>query len=365
MVCHMTSVHRHDDQRILFKECKALVEAGYEVHLIAHEAPSRTINRVKLHPVELIKASYGTWVVKTARVFAEEAYKINADLYHIHNAELLGAALSLKELNVPVVYDVFEDYQQVISSQPDARGLLGKIQAAFYARREKQLACKMDLIVGAAPDLLAKYHSSGCVTIEVCDFPTLEQLNTATVDFSAKEKAVCYIGPLARDFGLFEMIAAADQADLKLILAGDFISKIDRKHAQAQPGWSSVEVIPVLKREEIRRAIARSMAGIVVYHNIGDIKKTEPGQFGYYLSSGLPVIASDFPLWKKVFDEYACGFCVDPLDVDAIAGAMQLLSLNHERARSMSRQALQVALQKYNWEHERQNLIKVYQQLLR
>ncbi len=34
-ICHVTSVHRSDDTRILKKQCTSLAKHGYEVHLVA------------------------------------------------------------------------------------------------------------------------------------------------------------------------------------------------------------------------------------------------------------------------------------------------------------------------------------------
>ena len=31
-----------------------------------------------------------------------------------------------------------------------------------------------------------------------------------------------------------------------------------------------------------------------------------------YMAAGLPVIASNFPLWESIINKYNCGICVNP-----------------------------------------------------
>ena len=50
-----------------------------------------------------------------------------------------------------------------------------------------------------------------------------------------------------------------------------------------------------------------------------------------YMSAGLPVIASHFPLWKNIITHNQCGLCVDPLDPQAIWSAISEITSNPEK----------------------------------
>ena len=76
---------------------------------------------------------------------------------------------------------------------------------------------------------------------------------------------------------------------------------------------------------------ACACAGVVVLHHatICDLLSVKMFE---YLAAGLPVIASDFPLWVELFSEFKCGLNVDPHDPKAIAPAMDWMLANPEKA---------------------------------
>ena len=41
-----------------------------------------------------------------------------------------------------------------------------------------------------------------------------------------------------------------------------------------------------------------------------------------YMDIGLPVITSNFELYKNVIEKHETGFCIDPTSYEALAGAM-------------------------------------------
>ena len=79
--------------------------------------------------------------------------------------------------------------------------------------------------------------------------------------------------------------------------------------------------------------------------------------------AGLPVIASNFPLWKEIIEGNNCGICVNPLEPKEIAKAVEYLIKHPEEARKMGENGRKAVLEKYNWEKESEKLLKVYEEL--
>ena len=81
------------------------------------------------------------------------------------------------------------------------------------------------------------------------------------------------------------------------------------------------------------------------------------------MSSGLPVIASNFPLWRKVIEGNKCGICVNPLDPKEIANAINFLIDNPKEAHQMGINGKEAVMAKYNWQIEEMKLFQLYSDL--
>ena len=78
----------------------------------------------------------------------------------------------------------------------------------------------------------------------------------------------------------------------------------------------------------------------------------------------LPVIASNFPLWKEMVEGAECGICVDPLNPEEIADAIRWIIEHPIKAQEMGEKGRQEVLDKYNWEQESQKLLMLYKELM-
>ena len=83
-----------------------------------------------------------------------------------------------------------------------------------------------------------------------------------------------------------------------------------------------------------------------------------------YMGGGVPVIASDFPLWRSIVEEADCGILVDPLDPLDLAAAIDEIHADKNRAAEMGRNGSKAALVKYNWGVEEVKLIGFYREML-
>jgi glycosyltransferase involved in cell wall biosynthesis len=90
----------------------------------------------------------------------------------------------------------------------------------------------------------------------------------------------------------------------------------------------------------------------------------QPNKLFEYMSAGLPVIASDFPLWRQIVAGASCGLLVDPLNPDAIATAMRWILDNPDEAQQMGANGRQAVQDRYNWAQESSRLVQMYRHLL-
>ena len=117
----------------------------------------------------------------------------------------------------------------------------------------------------------------------------------------------------------------------------------------------------MLGRADVASLLARSIAGLVLFHPEPNHVNAQPNKLFEYMSAGLPVIASDFPLWRAIVREHDCGLCVDPRDPQAIAEAMRTLAADPEGARRMGMNGRRAVLATFNWQQEETRLLELYE----
>ena len=83
------------------------------------------------------------------------------------------------------------------------------------------------------------------------------------------------------------------------------------------------------------------------------------------MSASLPIIASDFPLWRQIIEGASCGLLVDQLNPKAIADAMRWILDHPDSAEKMGKAGQKAVKEKYNWEQEVQKLIAFYKTILK
>src|SRR5208283_5204862 len=107
---HLSSVHPPHDNRIFWKECLTLAGAGYGVSLVVCDAVPRwtASNQVAVISVRRRPGRFGRILISTVAV-ARAGLRLNADLYHFHDPELIPLGLLLRVLGKRVIYDVHED----------------------------------------------------------------------------------------------------------------------------------------------------------------------------------------------------------------------------------------------------------------
>jgi glycosyltransferase involved in cell wall biosynthesis len=89
-----------------------------------------------------------------------------------------------------------------------------------------------------------------------------------------------------------------------------------------------------------------------------------PNKLFEYMAAGLPVIVSNFPLWKEIVEGNNCGLTVDPMAPREIARAIGYLIGHPDEAMKMGENGRKAVLEKYNWESEGKKLLEVYAKVI-
>ena len=364
-IAHLTSVHPRNDTRIFYKMCDSLLSQGYDVTLVVADGNGdESVNGITILDAGASKNRIDRICNAPKRVFAT-AMSLNADLYHLHDPELIPIGLKLKRKGCHVVFDSHEDVPTQLLAKPylnkPTRWLLSKVFSAY----EKSACSQLDAVIAATPYIRDKFLRFNPRTIDINNYPILEELPCDPPQ-NSKHKEVCYVGGISRIRGIEELCKAMGQVrtNVRLNLVGSFEDTSLRDSMRALPGWERVNALGFLDRSGVRDVLSRSIAGVVTLHPTANYLDALPVKMFEYMCAGIPVIASDFPAWRHIVDRNRCGLLVDPLDSAAVAQAIDYLSTHPKDAERMGCNGRRAVEEQYNWAEENCKLIRVYEQVL-
>ena len=365
-VCLLTSVHGPFDVRIFHKEAQSLARKGYSVTIVAPHSEDTQRDGVEIKAVPVPRTRSERMSLTLWRVF-RCALSTNASVFHFHDPELIPVGMLLKLLGKRVVYDVHEDVPADILDKSWIAPSLRWPIARAAAWTETLAACRFDAIVAATPRIADSFPNIKTLTVQ--NFPQVNvQVDAETTPYGDREPLISYVGGISELRGAWEMIEAmgllSESVPARLQLAGFFDPPESQQKLASKPGWERVDFLGWLSPAEVRELLGRSCLGVVVFHPIENHIMSQPNKLFEYMSAGLPVVASNFPLWRSIIQEARCGILVDPTNPTAIAEAIRWLLERPAEAESMGLRGREAVRRIYNWENEEQKLVELYAQLM-
>lgn len=360
-IVHMTSVHPALDARIFQKECRSLAREGFHVTIVCPHSEDLVADRVHIKSVRKDKTRLGRMTRTVWRVY-REARKLKADIYHFHDPELIPAGLLLRASGKDVIYDIHEDVPKDVFSKRYLPAWSRPLISWLLEKLEIFVAKRFSALITVTPSIAERFCPLNSRTIVVHNYPYQKELVGAMQEspWETRRQSVAYVGLISGNRGIHEMVSAMSLLSESLPATLELAGPGNCKELSHRPGWQRVHHYGLLDQLSTFRVLHGVRAGLVLFHPEPNHVEAMPQKIFEYMGAGLPVIASDFPLWRRILGNVGCGIFVDPLDPQGIAEAIEYVLTHPREVEEMGRRGQAAVLERYNWETQVGKLVSLY-----
>ncbi|MEA3553063.1 MAG: glycosyltransferase [Campylobacterota bacterium] len=367
-ITHLTSVHPRFDTRIFLKECGSLAnESCYKVNLVVADGLGDDIkNNINIYDVGKSKGRIDRILYTTKKIY-EKTKELDSDIYHFHDPELIPVGLKLKKLGAKVVFDIHENIALQILDKEYIPKFLRKIISNIYRKYEIRTLKKFDALILAEYSYVDYYNDLNNNIEVVLNMPDIEPLEKFVSNDRDKNE-IFYIGGISNNRG-FDVTTEALKI-LKVKIPDIYMHNI---------GPYSKELIDSADLKSIEKNVKfygrislldgleyskNAKVGISILKPIGNYTSSYSTKVFEYMALELPVITSNFKLYKDIVEKHRCGICVNPLKPQEIADAIEYIMTNPKEAKLMGMNGMEAIKKKFNWKVEEKKLYKLYKDLI-
>lgn len=377
-IIHLGYMHKYGDTRIFEKECKSLLKLNekYDVDIefitsnrsgCLNNNAEKIIDGIKVRTIPLVEKRFiklYKYLNLLKRICAEK----NADIYHIHELYLLPLVKFLKKRGKFVIYDKHEDtYDDVYSKAKNIFGnYIAKKIAIWITRYEKKAINIADGYIYVTPQ--HKIDNINTPNYLIPNFPKISlELESNNINKKSSEDfKICYCGGIADIWSIKEVSEYIADTDIKFDIAGNGSKNYIYGCTN---NISNVNYLGMLPFNQVSNIYNNANVGVAMLKRcLGDVLNKEGTlantKIFEYMQHELPVIFSDFPIWKHINDEFNFGVAIDINSKEEFLNAVLYIRNNPDIAKKMGQNGRKAILSKYNWEITENLLLNLYSDII-
>lgn len=349
-ICNITRNRLRWDKGI-GRECFAEKEE-YEVHFVVADNQKDEIkDGIHFHGVKQRKIRIIRGIFILLALY-KKAKSIQADLYVLHDPELLLIALFLKKCG-KVVFSSHEYYLEEIENAPDVSKwgkffLKNCFQFLFWA-----IPRRLNGLI-----LVCSDQQTGCFcphSFVLSNYAQIKQFPTA---FPILDAANCilYVGIIAERRGFSIILKALEECkqNIRLILCGKFESHEFYGRCQKMSAWRKVEYKGYLATESTRILAKDCFASILNFKpHINLNRNFSPIKLYESMAMGLPVIAPNhYSFYREmILQKEPIGICVE-LNAKSLAEGIDRLYEDKDLCRTLGTNGRRAFEKTYHFEKQ-------------
>jgi len=365
-VCILTSVHPPFDIRVFHKQAKTLANEGHLVTLVAQHDRDETIEGITICAIPKFRSRIKRMLLAPLLVFLK-GIQSGASVYHFHDPELLFVGIILRLMGKKVIYDVHEDYAAACHDRQYLAGPVRRPLGAIFSFLERHASQHFSYVISATDGIHRKFEDLPHAGI-VRNYPFKPPVRKTERTPRTGPITLVFAGVLVDIYGISQVIRALEylpeNIGARLILCGRFSPESYETDLRGLRAFAKVDFRGWIPYEEVFGIIENADVGMLCYHPVPNNINSLPNKMFEYMSAGVPIIASHFPLWREIIERSGCGICVDPLDPREIARAVHYFFENPDEAIRMGQTGQEAVHAVFNWDIEKRSLLEIYDKVL-
>jgi glycosyltransferase involved in cell wall biosynthesis len=353
----ISTVHETYDTRIFYKQIPSLRENYDVVYLSPMSGPPE-----EDFILALPKSRSKVGRLATHLSLMRNLVSVRADLYLLHDPELLPLGVLLSLLGKRVVWDMHEDTYNDIKTKDYLSPTLRVIAGELY-RLVQSLAARLLSGFILAEDAYGRSLPVSLKTCVVHNYPLLNRLSPFG-EIAKNRESLVYIGSISRNRGIFQLLDVVDKLrhrlpGIRLLLIGPFVDpeleKEVRSYVFHRAIQNNVDIRGPIRNVDAYPLVAQCMVGLALLLPEPNFTSSLPTKMFEYMALGLPVIVSAFPLWEEIVHTHHVGASIDPTDTEGVADLVFHWLTHPDYYRELSDNARRAA-RRYSWETESRTL---------
>jgi glycosyltransferase involved in cell wall biosynthesis len=358
------------------KEATALVEAGFEVHVIAWNRAgdmpaSEEREGFHIHRVGPVTPHGGGLAnIPAYREFYADihsaAARLEPDAVHCHDLDTAQPGLAVVKAEMPrrvaLVLDMHEQYRD--SNMLPQRGIKGMIGRGGARMVERRTYGRADAILVANPGSVGYYEKLGygAKIVVVENAPDMTVFTPS--DRTGEPFTIGYFGQKRYPESLLQLIEIVrDQEDVHAVLAGG--GTAEEQVAEAAQGVDRIENSGSFAYSDLPRLYTKVDAVHAVYNTaLGNVRSLFPVKVMEAMACGLPVIVAAGTWIGSYVEDNGLGLAVTVGDKRALADAVEYLASHPEERRRMGEAGRALVEGGLSWQSASASLISTYEGLL-
>lgn len=332
---------------------------GFSVTVLGIGVDTPDFHGVQLLGLGPARSRGARLVIRPWRIFFRALFG-KADIYQFHDVEMLPTAFVLALFGRTVVFDVHENLSAVIEQRTWLPSPLKPVLAWILLRLERLCVRRFCLVITASLGIAERYRGYAKQLLVLPNYPRLAETGVSestSVDSTEEDFVVVSFGGTHERSGCAEIVAAfsllEDSPDIRFVLGGGGVGSHVHHRLQRASGWSLVQYVGRVTREEMREWLNRASVAVVIFADMPNSREIRSNRLYEAMAAGLPVLVAGHGEWPDFVARHGCGISVDEKDPSAIAGAILTLRNNPKLREEMGARGRAAILSELNWDaHE-------------